>query len=58
MPKRLEVQEQDTGGQQVCKELSAAGKKSARCAQEEGGGHLSVESVNAEEEDKCAQQSA
>ena len=33
-------------------------KKSARCAQEEGSVHLSIETVSAEEKDKCAQQSA
>ena len=33
-------------------------KSSARCAQEEKSGHLSIENVSAEEEQKCAQQSA
>eukprot|EP00964_Phaeocystis_antarctica_P164854 scaffold143773_cov133-Phaeocystis_antarctica.AAC.2 len=33
-------------------------KRSARCTQEEKSGHLSIESVGAEEEHKCAQQSA
>eukprot|EP00964_Phaeocystis_antarctica_P018878 scaffold10401_cov65-Phaeocystis_antarctica.AAC.9 len=33
-------------------------KRSARCTQEERSGHLPIESVGAEEEQKCAQQSA
>ena len=33
-------------------------KRSARCVQEERSGHLSIENVSAEEEQKCAQQSA
>ena len=33
-------------------------KRSARCAQEQRSGHLSIENVSAEEEEKCAQQSA
>ena len=33
-------------------------KRSARCAQEEKSGHLSIGNVSAEEEQKCAQQSA
>ena len=45
-------------GEQVCRELSAAEKNKCMLRTRGRSVHLSDEIVNAEEEDKCAQQSA
>eukprot|EP00964_Phaeocystis_antarctica_P020651 scaffold11422_cov71-Phaeocystis_antarctica.AAC.2 len=41
-----------------CETRGRRAKRSSRCAQEERSGHLSIGNVSAEEEQKCAHQSA